>query len=199
MTYDDLDELHNINDVRNLGSILKIGILSHDRAEKLKHHSVAMPEIQRKRAGVIVPNTNRRLHSYANLYFNARNKMMSKIRGSHKKLCVIRVDKSILNHPNAVVADQNASSNYVRFASGRVGLRLIVKETVFARFWLHPDDQIAEWRHGSAMCAEALIPDCVPAEYIKGIYVSCDETAQSIRQEFPDMDVVVNRDLFFPD
>ncbi len=122
---------------------------------------------------------------------------MFKIRQLHRDLCVIRIKKEILAHPNTVIADQNASSNYVRFSSGRDGLRLIDKNTIFARSWKHPDDQIAEWRHGSAMCAEVLIPDSVPPEYILGVYASCEESAEAIISLLPDLDVVVNGDLFF--
>jgi hypothetical protein len=198
MTYDELEELHNINAVSNLKSILKFGIVSHDLAAALAHRSVAMPEVQDRRAKVVVPNTKRRLHSYANLYIYSRNKMMSKVTYGtpHKELCVIRVDKSILHFPSAVVADQNASSEYVRFSGGIAALRLIDKAIVFARSWKHPGDQIREWRHGSAMCAEVLIPDVVPPNYIMGVYVSCDETASLIRDDFSDLDVLVNSDLF---
>jgi hypothetical protein len=72
MVYDDLEELHNIQHVANLPSILTHGILSKDRSRSLgKHNSVALQVIQDRRERVIVPNANRRLHSYANLYFSA--------------------------------------------------------------------------------------------------------------------------------
>src|ERR1017187_6663622 len=116
MTYDELPELHNINVLKNLGSILEFGILSHDGAKKIKHESVAMAEIQDIRAKVVLPN-HKKLHAYANLYINARNTMMFKRKDFHRELCVIRVDKNILNPPTAIVTDKNASSDYVRFAS----------------------------------------------------------------------------------
>jgi hypothetical protein len=196
MTIDDLIELHNITHIKNLPSILKDGILSHDQMKRTAHESVAMQEIQDRRAAVVLPN-GRRLHSYANLYFYARNKMMSKIRARHRELCVLRIDKSILLLGTAIVADQNASSKYVRFSAGVAGLRRMDKETVFAADWRHPGDQIAEWRHGSAMCAEVLVPDVVPQNYIIGLYVSCDHTAQLVRAKFPDKDVLVDGNLFF--
>ena len=196
MTIEDLTELHNITHLKNLPSILKDGILSHDRMRRTAHESVAMQEIQDRRESVVLPN-GRRLHSYANLYFYARNKMMSKIRGRHRELCVLRIDKSILHEETAIVADQNASSKYVRFSAGLAGLRRMDKETVFVEDWRHPGDQIAEWRHGSAMCAEVLLSDSVPPRYINGIYVSCDDTAQLVREKSPDLDVVVNGNLFF--
>jgi hypothetical protein len=196
MTYDELPELHNINVLKNLGSILEFGILSHDGAKRIKHHSVAMAEIQGIRAKVILPN-KRKLHSYANLYINARNTMMYKRKENHRELCVIRVDKSILNHPTAIVTDQNACSDYVRFAGRTMGLGRIDKDTVFAEYWTHPNDQIATWRHRAAMCAEVLVLDSVPPTYIKGVYVSCEESKAESEGAFPGLHVVANPHLFF--
>src|ERR1700692_2987960 len=101
MTLRDLVELHYITPLKNLPSILEEGILSHERAKKVKHESVAMQEIQDRRADVVLPN-NRKLHSYANVYFYARNKMMSKIRAQRRDLCVLRIAKEILHDPTAI-------------------------------------------------------------------------------------------------
>lgn len=196
MTLDDLTELHNITHLKNLPSILKYGILSHERAKKVKHESVAMQEIQERRADVVLPN-NRKLHAYANLYIYARNKMMSKIRTSHRDLCVLRIDKQILHDTTAIVADQNASSKYARFSEVIAGLRRINKDSVFADSWLHPEDQIAEWRHGSATCAEVLILDSIPPKFITGLYVSCMESADEVRKNHVGLNVTVNGRLFF--
>jgi hypothetical protein len=68
---------------------------------------------------------------------------------------------------------------------------------VFARSWKHPEDQRLEWRHGSVVCAEVLIPEGVPPRDIQGIYVSCDETAAKIRFDIPSLNVETNGDLFF--
>jgi hypothetical protein len=124
MTRDDLTELHNINHLENLPSILQRGILSHARAARVKHQSVAMEVIQTRRSQVRVPG-GRRLHEYANLYINARNKMMYKVKGGHKDLCVLRISSGVLDLPEVVIADQNASSAYVRFAPAPAGLALI--------------------------------------------------------------------------
>ena len=67
----DVKELHYITPIENLPSILKYGILSHRRVEKLDHKSVAMADVQARRAAVRIPG-GRPLHEYANLYFNAR-------------------------------------------------------------------------------------------------------------------------------
>ena len=110
MTLDDLPELHYITPLKNLVSIMQHGILSHERAEKIKHESVAMQEIQDLRADVVLPN-HRKLHSYANVYIYARNKMMSKIREHHRGLCVLRLDRRILNHSTAITHRANTSAS----------------------------------------------------------------------------------------
>ena len=123
--------------------------------------------------------------------------MMSKIRALHRDLCVLRIDKEILHNATAIVADQNASSKYVRFSDGIAGLGRIDRATVFADSWIHQGDQIAEWRHGSAMCAEVLILDRIPPNFITGVYVSCEESATEVRKNHEGLDVTVNGKLFF--
>ena len=196
MTYDELPELHSIMPVENLPSILEHGILSNHNAKKRKHSSIAMEEIQNIRANVVLP-TGKTLHSYACLYINARNKMMYKRQHMHRELCVLRVDKRIIQDPRAIVADMNASSAYVRFGSGVSGLKKIDKEVIFARHWTHPGDPIAQMRHGAEMCAEVLLLDVVRPEFITGVYVSNEETKKAIESAHPQLNVTVNSDLFF--
>jgi len=47
---EELDELHYITPIVNVGSILKQGILSHQLMERMQHTSVAMAEVQTRRA-----------------------------------------------------------------------------------------------------------------------------------------------------
>lgn len=202
LTRADLIELHCIQPISNVGSILERGILSNYEARRVPHDSVADPLIQALREPVVIPGTGgRKLHSYANLYVNARNKMLSKIKYTHGDLgvCVLRVSLDVLDLPGVVVASQNASSDYARFAPAPDGLELIDKDMIDARSWKHPGDRIAEWRHGSVMCAEVLVPDCVEPDYIEGVYVSCKAARKRLRQNDPhgDLPVTLNGDLFF--
>ncbi|MGH3923663.1 MAG: DarT ssDNA thymidine ADP-ribosyltransferase family protein, partial [Pseudonocardiaceae bacterium] len=158
--------------------------------------------IQARREPVVSPGTGgRKLHSYANLYVNARNKMLSKIKYDHGDLgvCVLRVSLDVLDLAGTVVSSQNASSDWARFAAAPGGLALIDKDLVFERSWKHPDDQKAEWRHGSIMCAEVLVPDCVAPEYIEGAYVSCAEAAEALLDaaDQEGFAITSNADLFF--
>jgi hypothetical protein len=63
---DELQELYYITPICNIPSIMEHGILSHVRAGRLSHASVAMPEIQGRRTKIRVPG-GRRLHEYVNL------------------------------------------------------------------------------------------------------------------------------------
>ncbi|MBN9547238.1 MAG: DUF4433 domain-containing protein [Alphaproteobacteria bacterium] len=80
----------------NIPSILAQGILSHERASKLPHHSIALQPVQDKRDLTTIPG-GRRLHQYANLYFHARNPMMYKRRGEAPTTCVRRISTAVFS------------------------------------------------------------------------------------------------------
>jgi hypothetical protein len=176
MNYEEVTELHYITPMVNLKSILAEGILSNERASGLVHASVAMNAIQERRDSVVVPNRSgpRKLHTYANLYFHARNPMLYLRRNQHNDLCVLRINRAVLNVPGVVVTDQNASSGYVRFGDGINGLRVVNHALTFAEYWTSTNE-IDGYQRKSARCAEVLVPDCVPASLIDGVYVSSNE------------------------
>jgi hypothetical protein len=107
-------ELQCIMPLENIPSVLKNGILSNERAANLSHRSVAMQEVQERRDLKQVPR-GLKLHQYANLYFHARNPMMYKRKAHVDDLCVLCVSLDVLQVEGVVLADCNASSNYVRF------------------------------------------------------------------------------------
>ncbi|MDP9369401.1 MAG: DUF4433 domain-containing protein [Chloroflexota bacterium] len=163
----DLQELHCIVPMANLPSIVRRGILSHDRADAVPHHSVASEEVQALRARKVVPN-GRRLHEYANLYIDARNPMMYVRKGAHLDLCVLRVSTDVLDLPNVVIADGNAATGITRFAPSPEGLARIDRDLVFAEWW----NGNGEARR--VRCAEVLVPDSVHPRFLLGAYVSCE-------------------------
>ena len=192
---EEISELHYITAMTNVPSILQHGILSHNRAAKLKHDDISMREIQDVRAEKRVPG-GLALHDYANLYFNARNKMMAKKRPEHDRLCVLRVSTEALNIPGAVIADQNASSKYVLFLPSPPGLQKLNHDEVFVRSWKCPDDQIREWRLGSLVCAELLVPHVVPSRLIQGAYVLDGAARTRFTELEANLECVVNADIF---
>ena len=121
---------------------------------------------------------------------------MSRRRNEAHRLCVLRVSPEILNVPGAVIADQNAASKYVRFlAPDR--LQYLNLEYVFARNWKHPGDQIEEWRHSSAKCAEVLIPQRIPTEFLLGAYVLNGAARRQLEGHGFELPIQIDSDIFF--
>lgn len=199
---EDLVELHYITHTDNLLSILEGGILCYDKCREKQHKSVADIQVQNRRAGVVIPG-GKKLHSYANLYFNARNPMMRVLvdKYSHLELIVLRIDISILDKPGVIISDRNASSiDYVRFYSVSDGIHKLNKDIIFARYWTD-SNPIKQFELKSSICAEVLIPDYVPSMFIKGVYVSSEEGYMQVKNllansSFTDR-IIKNPDLFF--
>lgn len=177
----------------NIPSVLANGILSHELAAKLKHHSVAMQPIQDKRDQKTIPR-GIRLHQYANLYFHARNPMLSVRR--NEDICVLRLSTAVLAVPGTVITDQNAASKYVRFLAPKQWGELNYDD-IYARDWRHPNDQIQEWRHKSRKCAEVLVPQKVLPTMLIGAYVVDEASGKRLRQAGFTHHITVNADFFF--
>ena len=194
MNRQDLIELHYITPIANVPSILAHGILSHNRAAKVTHSSVAMQEIQDRRAKA-VPG-GRPLHDYVNLYLCARNPMIYKRLDQHGDLCVLRVSPQVLDIPGAIVTDRNAAGDYVAFQAAPGGLSIVNKDLTFADDW-RDADQMVYWRKKAAKCAEVLVPDCVDPCHLLGAYVSCDEANARLEALGTGLPVTINGHMFF--
>jgi hypothetical protein len=192
----DVTELHYITSISNVISILQHGILSNTLAAELPHDSVAMPEIQEIRANKQIPGA-RRLHEYANLYFDAHNAMLSKRRRYNSTICVLQVDSGALDLPGVIVTDRNAASSWVSFMTVHEGLAAIDRDRLFARSWKHPDDMYDEMNHKSEKCAEILVPDRVESRFVLGAYVA-NQTALTVFQVLgTGLPVRIRGDMFF--
>ena len=198
MTRDDLDELHFVTAISNAPSTLERGILCHNAAARIEHESLAMREIQDRRREIVVPQ-GRRLHEYANLYINARNKMLFRVimRVGIERLAILRISPDVLDVPGVVVTDENAASGYVLFSSVAQGLPRLVRDIVFAESWKHPEDQVREWQHGSAMCAEVLVPNRIGPNFILGGWTGTETARDALRAVASTLDVRINSRLFF--
>jgi hypothetical protein len=174
---------------------MELGILSHRRAAKIHHDSVAKAEIQDRRAKVVVPG-GMALHAYANLYICGRNVMLYLRRGQHREICVLRVSTDVLDLPGVVVTDANASSDYVRFAAAPAGLAIVDRELTFAEYWTDPNP-IAYYQKNSAKCAEVLVPNLVDPRLLTGAFVSCQEALARMQALELNLPIAMNPHLFF--
>jgi len=118
----------------------------------------------------------------------------------YSEICVLSISPEVLDLPEVIISDCNASSDYARFKSSPKGLEMVDKDLVFAEYWNHPDP-IEKYKHVSIKCAEVLVPDRVEARYIRGAYVSCPESKKALEMKLSDaglsINVVVNTYLFF--
>lgn len=190
-----IDELHYITPINNIPSILEHGILSHNEAQKLEHVDISMNEIQERRANKKVPN-GLNLHDYANLYFDARNPMLYKRREQREELCILRINPDILNLPEVVLSDRNASSAYAKFLPSPAGLDELDFNRIFATYWTDTN-LFTEWTNKSIKCAEVLVPERIQSNLIVGAYV-CNVKAQSslIAAGFT-LPININSQIFF--
>lgn len=188
-----VSELHCIMPIANVTSVLAHGILSHERAAKLQHRSVAMQAIQDRRDVKTVPG-GLKLHQYANLYFHARNPMLFKRR--HEDVCVLRISTDVLQLEGAVITDENAASGYVRFL-GPFQWRVLNFEDILALDWRHPDDTHRYYKHKSRKCAEVLVPRQVSPDMIIGAYVVDEAAKARLMQTGFALPITVNADFFF--
>ena len=191
----ELTELHYITPIANVPSILRLGILSHTRAKRMQHDSVAMEEIQDRRAEISVPG-GRKLHEYVNLYICARNPMMYKRHAQHQELCVLRISPSVIDIGGVVMTDRNASVGYAKFVAAPHGLSIVDREATFAEYWTDRNP-IIECQKKAAKCAEVLVPDRVKSDYITGAYVSCQDAVDRLHALNTSISVSINSRLFF--
>lgn len=197
MDRSDVKELYLITPIVNVPSIMEYGILSYNLSMKLPHLSVAMQEIQDKRRRKKIPGTKKKLHDYANLYFDPHNPMLSKRRDQNAEICVLRINPEVIDLPEVIIADRNASSDYVRFYPVEEGLAAIDENKLFARYWTHSENEYEEWAHKSVKCAEVLVPDKVDPKYILGAYIANQTALDALKKLRMGLTVCIKSDIFF--
>lgn len=162
--------VYNITAIENIPSIVANGILCHDEAAKFSHCSVALEPVQKRRERVCIPH-GLHLHQYANLYFDYNNPMLYRIKDKADDICVLVVDASIMDNPQCIVSDRNAAADLVKFYPAADGIKEIGFGKIFEKNWNH--ENVYEYlNHKSIKCAEVLIPDRVPFNYVIGAYVA---------------------------
>lgn len=188
-------ELHCIMPMVNIGSVMTHGILSHERAAKLPHRSVAMQPVQERRDHKQVPG-GLKLHQYANLYFHARNPMLFKRKDEASELCVLRVSVEVFKERGVVITDCNAASDYVRFLAPSQW-QILDFDDIYAHNWRHPSNPARNYQHRSRKCAEVLIPQRVEPQLLTGAYVADAAAAARLTALRCSLPISVEPLLFF--
>lgn len=167
----DIKRLYYITHIDNVPSILRRGILSHERVETEgdQYTPIYDEAIVAARKDKLAPN-GKRLWSFANLYFNARNPMLYRVK--HEKslddMAVVCVKPTILQRPDIFITTGNARALQSDILPRDVGMKELPK--------IKREFDIAWWKleDGSKrkIMAECLVPDLVPPENIQAIYVA---------------------------
>ncbi|MER7395485.1 DUF4433 domain-containing protein [Streptomyces sp. NPDC000151] len=189
-------ELHYIAPIENVASIGQHGLVSHNMADSLPHRSVALETVQDLRKGKRVPN-GEPLHSYANLYFSARNPMMFRlIHDGRTGLAVIRVTNEVLDIPQTVITDGNAATATTRFYPSPEGLEHLDATRVYAKYWTN-DNPFEYNERKRQRCAEVLVPGRVLPQYIIGCYTLTGDDYKTCVDSQPRWKVEVNAHVYF--
>jgi len=173
-------ELFYITHIANVGDILRMGILSHNRAERFVHAKVDLDAVQERRARIPVPPA-RMLHDHANLYVCGRNAMMYHVIHNNpvNDVCLLRVAPEVLDLVDVVVTDGNAARVGTRFYDATTGIAALDFDRVHAESWIH-EDGLKTYQHKSVKQAEVLVPDLVHPSLIIGAYAPTRTAVEAV-------------------
>lgn len=102
----------------------------------------------------------------------------------------------MLDLAGVYATDGNASSSYTLARLATRGLDHVDEARTFSRDWRDPD-QRTYWENKRRKCAEVLVPNVVPASYIRGAYVSNAIGEARLRALASSLQIEVEPDLFF--
>jgi hypothetical protein len=188
-------QLYYITHIDNLPSILKYGILSHQQivSRKINYTQIYNEDIVQNRQGITTPD-GRSLWSFTNLYFQARNPMLFQVKfeASYDSICVLGVDRSILSRKDIYVSDGNAASMNSKISPPSPSMISVIDKQVDKVWW-------TEIGGKRKIMAECLVPDQVPPEHVKSIYVANHQVKEKVEQiiSSPNIPVIFEPDMFF--
>jgi hypothetical protein len=169
-----LRELYYISHVKNLDSILKMGILSHNKIveQGLPFERIYNPEVVSRREGIKVPD-GRSLWDFANIYFQARNPMLFTVIRNNPldQIAVIGIDRRILGKDDIYITTGNAAhsqSEIIPISEKKKYLPDILNQ-INRVYWNEVDGS------KRTIMSECLIPTSISPNYIRSIYFAdCD-------------------------
>lgn len=189
--------LYNIVSIHNIKSIFQHGILSRNLIEQMgiNHIDISDNEVQSRRNRVVVPG-GFELHAYANVYFNPRNAMLYKRLNWLNNLCVLKIDKRVLDLKNTVISDANASAAGTSFWAPEDALKILNFNTIYSKSWDFPDYRKRLY-YKQTMMAEVLVLNKISKEYIIEILVPNDVVYRKILEMDLGVPVSINECIFF--
>lgn len=183
----------------NLPSIMERGILSYNNCHKegLGHASFALPDVQDRRDGVVIPNALH-LHDYVCLYFNPRNATLFYLRDKphFAETCILVLDgNKLLAQDGVVISDRNAATSFASFLKPD-DIRSLNFTRIYATSWNHPDE-VEKRLHKAEMCSEMLVPHRVGPDNILGVLTQSQAMSDEVGLLGLGLQTQVNKVKFF--
>src|SRR5213594_1819517 len=195
-------QLYYITHVKNVPSILERGILSHEKveAEGIQFEPVYDREIVKSRRARNTPD-GKSLWHYANMYFQPRNPMLYRVTCERpvSEIAVLAIDfQWVIGQLGALITTGNAAStNSEIFPISKRGTAYPrFRDALGLEFWKEEDSSKRR------IMAECLVPDIVPPEAIKTIFVANQDAAAGLRKRLDQsgygfVDVIPEPSMFF--
>ncbi len=190
--------LFYITHIDNVPSILKHGILSHERvlAEEIQYTHIYAEDIVANRREKQTPDGHSLWH-FANLYFQPRNPMLYRVihEKSANEVAIISVRPEILDRLDIFISTGNAahsSSEILTVGEVQKRLRQIIKDTKL-EYWKEEDGSKRK------IMAECLVPDMLSPDLIQTIYVATRSAKTDVEAAIPysNIPVVTQANMFF--
>ena len=191
--------LFYITHIDNIPSILRNGILSHERIqnENIPFIPIYNEQIVSNRKDILTPD-GRSLWNFANLYFQPRNPMLYRV--LHEKpanqVAIISIQPTILERSDIYVSNGNAahsSSVILHIKESKKEMRQIIRDTVGVQWW---NDLNGSKRR---IMAECLVPNVVTPEMFQAIYVGNRHAKEKVEADNRGLrlPVIIEAKMFF--
>lgn len=183
--------LYYITHIDNVPSILKYGILSHERitTENVQYTRIYEEGIVANRQEIQTPE-GKSLWHYANLYFQPRNPMLYRVlcKKAVHEVAIISVRPEILDRLDIYISNGNAAhfqSEIMPSGKARKKIPQIIKDTLMVEYWNEEDGSKRK------IMAECLIPNTVSPDLIQDIHVANHDAKRSLEALIPQSNIAV--------
>lgn len=190
MRYPRAKGLYYITHIDNIPSILKLGILSHERIEKehIKFTPIYDAKIIANRRERQTPD-GKSLWNFANLYFQPRNAMLYRVicEKPIDDIVFLAVRPDILNRQDIFISTGNAAHSASEILPATKGQKIInqIRREAEKEYWTEADGSKRK------MMAECLVPDIIQTELIQAIYVANHDAATKVKTLLPQSNLPV--------
>ena len=193
-----IKQLFYITHIDNVASILKHGVMSHKTIEESK-----IPFTKIYDASIVSSRQHRKtpdgksLWEYANIYLQARNPMLYRVlcEKNASDIVVFGIDRTIMTTPCSFFSAGNAASMLSEIVPIRESGKAfkVVKNDIESQWWKDEDGSKRK------IMAECLIPNLIPPDHIRTIYVSNNTNADKVKAITTGLkiDVIPEPKLFF--